>query len=188
MAPPDCLHGPHRLAAGFACGLQPALPVHRTWGSSLHTSIAPRAAAAAMSSEAKPKKGGKKKAPAAAAKEEERVPPPPFKPAKLTHYDRQVVDYVRTATAKNIWYYRCAEGRAWGAGDAAMGAMAVRTSAAAAGAGRWRRSATSAAAAAAPRAPAFSHQHAARPHAPAALHGAHCRCARRPRRSATGTA
>lgn len=35
-----------------------------------------------------------------------RQPREPFKPAKLTHYDRQVVDYVRTATAKNIWYYR----------------------------------------------------------------------------------
>ena len=101
-----------------------------------------------MSSEAKPKKGGKKKAaPAAAAKEEERVPLPPFKPAKLTHYDRQVVDYVRTATAKNIWYYRCAGGRAWGAGHAAMGAMAACS-----GGGRrsGRRAGTPAAAAAAP--------------------------------------
>lgn len=56
---------------------------------------------------AKPKKGGKKKAsPATAAQDEAPQPMPPFKPGKLTHYDRQVVDYVRTATAKNIWYYR----------------------------------------------------------------------------------
>lgn len=33
---------------------------------------------------------------------------PPRKPAKYGHEERQVVDYVRTATAKNIWYYRCA--------------------------------------------------------------------------------
>lgn len=36
---------------------------------------------------------------------------PPFKPAKMTHYDRQLVDYVRCATAKNIWYYRCVRSR-----------------------------------------------------------------------------
>lgn len=28
------------------------------------------------------------------------------KPAKYGHSERQVVDYVRTATAKNVWYYR----------------------------------------------------------------------------------
>ena len=32
--------------------------------------------------------------------------PPPFKPAKYELYDKQVVDYVKTATATNIWYYR----------------------------------------------------------------------------------
>ena len=31
----------------------------------------------------------------------------PRKGAAFDHYDRQVVDYVRTATAKNVWYYRC---------------------------------------------------------------------------------
>ena len=30
----------------------------------------------------------------------------PRKPAKYGHYERTVVDYVRTATAKNVWYYR----------------------------------------------------------------------------------
>ena len=49
-----------------------------------------------------PKGKGKKTAAGVAADE----PPPPFKPAKYAHYDRQVVDYVRTATAKNVWYYR----------------------------------------------------------------------------------
>lgn len=54
---------------------------------------------------AKAVKKGKKAAAAAAAAPE--APLPPFKPqSKMTHYDRQVVDYVRTATAKNIWYYR----------------------------------------------------------------------------------
>lgn len=73
---------------------------------------------------AKPKKGGKKKAsPASAAKEEVQQPMPPFKPGKLTHYDRQVVDYVRTATAKNIWYYRCAGGVLQGAWRTAMAPM-----------------------------------------------------------------
>jgi hypothetical protein len=52
-----------------------------------------------------PKKASKKSSSKAVA-EEAVQPPPPFKPAKYTHYDRQVVDYVRTATAKNIWYYR----------------------------------------------------------------------------------
>jgi hypothetical protein len=33
---------------------------------------------------------------------------PNFKPAKYGHYERQLVDFVRTATAKNIWYYRWA--------------------------------------------------------------------------------
>lgn len=33
-------------------------------------------------------------------------PREPFKPAKFSTYDRQVVDYVKTSTAKNIWYYR----------------------------------------------------------------------------------
>ena len=60
---------------------------------------------AAAPSKAGGKKGsgkGKKAAAAAAAAE----PQQPFKPGKLTINDRQVVDYVRTATAKNIWYYR----------------------------------------------------------------------------------
>ena len=30
----------------------------------------------------------------------------PRKPARYGHYERSVVDYVRGATAKNIWYYR----------------------------------------------------------------------------------
>lgn len=30
----------------------------------------------------------------------------PRKPAKYGHYERSVVDYVRTATGKNVWYYR----------------------------------------------------------------------------------
>ena len=30
----------------------------------------------------------------------------PFKPAKYGLYEKQVADYVKTATAKNIWYYR----------------------------------------------------------------------------------
>ncbi|KAL4425273.1 hypothetical protein ABPG75_009289 [Micractinium tetrahymenae] len=62
----------------------------------------PAAGKAAAKAGSKGKKAGKK--PAAAAEPE--GPRPPFKPAKMTHYDRQVVDYVRTATAKNIWYYR----------------------------------------------------------------------------------
>lgn len=33
----------------------------------------------------------------------------PRKPAKYGHYERTVVDYVRTATAKNVWYYRCVD-------------------------------------------------------------------------------
>ena len=69
--------------------------------------------APSTSAAAKPKAKGKKKPAAAAA--EEQAPPPPFKPAKLTFYDRQVVDYVRTATAKNVWYYRCAMAAAQGA-------------------------------------------------------------------------
>lgn len=36
----------------------------------------------------------------------EREPRPAFKPAKFGVYERQVNDYVKTATAKNIWYYR----------------------------------------------------------------------------------
>ena len=39
---------------------------------------------------------GKKKAAAAAAAAP--TPREPFKPAKYTHYDRTIVDYVRTAT------------------------------------------------------------------------------------------
>lgn len=35
----------------------------------------------------------------------------PSKPAKYGHYERTVVDYVRTATAKNVWYYRYVRGR-----------------------------------------------------------------------------
>lgn len=34
-------------------------------------------------------------------------PKPPFKPAKYGTYERQVADYIKTATSKNIWYYRC---------------------------------------------------------------------------------
>lgn len=45
---------------------------------------------------------GKKAAAAPAA-----PPPEKFKPAKYGTYEKQVVDYVRTATARNIWYYRC---------------------------------------------------------------------------------
>ena len=59
-------------------------------------------AQAAAGGKPRPAKGKKK---VAAAEEEQ--PPPPFKPGKRTFYDRQVVDYVRTATARNIWYYRC---------------------------------------------------------------------------------
>lgn len=58
-----------------------------------------------MSDLAAPKKVVKKGSKKAAA-EEVAKPMPPFKPAKMTHYDRQLVDYVRCATAKNIWYYR----------------------------------------------------------------------------------
>lgn len=50
-----------------------------------------------------PKKAAKKSSSKQQAPEQ---PPPPFKPGKVTTYDRQVVDYVRCATAKNIWYYR----------------------------------------------------------------------------------
>ena len=32
--------------------------------------------------------------------------PPKPKPYQYTHYDRQVVEYVRNATRDNIWYYR----------------------------------------------------------------------------------
>ena len=39
--------------------------------------------------------------------EEARQPMPPFKPAKYGLNERQVADYVKTSTAKNIWYYRC---------------------------------------------------------------------------------
>jgi hypothetical protein len=47
-------------------------------------------------------------APAAAPPPAAAAPPPraPFRPAKFGTYERQVVDYVRTATAKNVWYYR----------------------------------------------------------------------------------
>lgn len=89
---------------------------------------------------AKPKKGGKKKAsPATAAQDEAPQPMPPFKPGKLTHYDRQVVDYVRTATAKNIWYYRCAGWTEQGAWRPAMAPMRVQ-GAVHAGAAACRRS------------------------------------------------
>lgn len=37
----------------------------------------------------------------------------PRKPAKYGHYERTVVDYVRTATAKNVWYYRYVSYRQW---------------------------------------------------------------------------
>ena len=37
----------------------------------------------------------------------------PRKPAKYGHYERTVVDYVRTATAKNVWYYRYVSHRQW---------------------------------------------------------------------------
>ena len=42
----------------------------------------------------------------AKAVEEPREAKPPFKPAKYGLYEKQVADYVKTATAKNIWYYR----------------------------------------------------------------------------------
>lgn len=32
--------------------------------------------------------------------------PPKPKPYQNTHYDRQVVEYVRNATRDNVWYYR----------------------------------------------------------------------------------
>ena len=44
----------------------------------------------------------------ASKSQEPRESKPAFKPAKFTLNDKQVVDYVRTATAKNIWYYRYA--------------------------------------------------------------------------------
>lgn len=47
-----------------------------------------------------------KGAKAKAAAEEPREARAPFKPAKFGTYERQVVDYVKTATSKNIWYYR----------------------------------------------------------------------------------
>jgi len=42
------------------------------------------------------------------AKAVEEPPKPAFKPAKYGLYEKQVADYVKTATAKNIWYYRYA--------------------------------------------------------------------------------
>jgi len=45
----------------------------------------------------------KEKAPTAG---EQRQPMPAFKPAKYGLNERQVVDYIKTATSKNIWYYR----------------------------------------------------------------------------------
>ena len=46
------------------------------------------------------------------------APPPsapkaPFTPHKATFYDRQLVDYIKTSTNANVWYYRCAA--LWGA-------------------------------------------------------------------------
>lgn len=65
----------------------------------------------------------KKAAPAA---EEVQQPKAPFKPAKFGLYERQVVDYVRTATAHNVWYYRCA--LAWKGGRrSASTALAEKT-------------------------------------------------------------
>ena len=32
--------------------------------------------------------------------------PPKPKPYQTTHYDREVVEYVRNATRDNVWYYR----------------------------------------------------------------------------------
>jgi hypothetical protein len=34
------------------------------------------------------------------------APKPPFKPGKYGLNERQVVDYIKTATSRNIWYYR----------------------------------------------------------------------------------
>lgn len=34
------------------------------------------------------------------------APKPPFKPGKFGVNERQVVDYIKTATSRNIWYYR----------------------------------------------------------------------------------
>jgi hypothetical protein len=55
-------------------------------------------------SEAAPSTSGK----AGKAKAVEEPPKPAFKPAKYGLYEKQVADYVKTATAKNIWYYRYA--------------------------------------------------------------------------------
>ncbi len=46
--------------------------------------------------------------PKAGKTKEIEVPKPEFKAAKYGTYERQVADYVKTATAKNIWYYRYA--------------------------------------------------------------------------------
>ena len=35
-----------------------------------------------------------------------RMIPPPCHGRRYGHNERQVVDYVRTVTAKNVWYYR----------------------------------------------------------------------------------
>lgn len=89
-------------------------------------------------SDAAPKKAGKKgKKAAAAADAEGKRPKPPAAGAKKQwgHYDRQVVDYVRTATATNIWYYRCARGRAGRPLRAAAPAAAPATPTAAVGGG-----------------------------------------------------
>ena len=48
--------------------------------------------------------GGKRKV----KKKEEapRQPREPFKPSRMGLVDAQIADYVRSATAKNVWYYR----------------------------------------------------------------------------------
>jgi hypothetical protein len=55
-------------------------------------------------SDAAPSTSGK----AGKTKAVEEPPKPAFKPAKYGLYEKQVADYIKTATAKNIWYYRYA--------------------------------------------------------------------------------
>ncbi|DBB11066.1 TPA: hypothetical protein ACH3X3_006531 [Trebouxia sp. C0006] len=59
--------------------------------------------------DSKPKKAIKKKGAAAKKAAEPSGPSPPTsqrRPAKLDFQQKQVVDYVRTATRNNVWYYR----------------------------------------------------------------------------------
>jgi len=59
--------------------------------------------------DSRPKKAIKKKGAAAKKAAEPSGPSPPTnqrRPAKLDFQQKQVVDYVRTATRNNVWYYR----------------------------------------------------------------------------------